>query len=185
MPVIGDSVMPARVNPSACAAADDFVHDPLPGRPVVADDAALADLVAPGLELRLDQRDDVAAGREQRRHDRQDRAQRDERDVDRDDAEAAGVGRAAASGCSVRAFMPLEHDDPRIAAQRQSSWPWPTSSATTRAAPRWSRTSVKPPVDAPMSSASRPSTSMPKRVERVRQLEPAAADVRMVGRRAA
>ena len=32
----------------------------------VADDAALADVVAAGLELRLDERDDVAAGREQR-----------------------------------------------------------------------------------------------------------------------
>ena len=43
----------------------------------------------------------------------------------------------------------------------QSSWPWPTSSATTRLAPRLSSTSVNPPVDAPMSSASRPSTAMP------------------------
>src|SRR5258706_3587767 len=43
----------------------------------------------------------------------------------------------------------------------QSIWPWPTSSATTRVAPRLRRTSVKPPVEAPMSSASRPSTAMP------------------------
>ena len=45
---------------------------------------------------------------------------------------------------------------------RQSSCPWPTSSAITLAAPRCSRTSVKPPVDAPTSSARRPVTSIPK-----------------------
>ena len=54
---------------------------------------------------------------------------------------------------------------------RQSSWPWPTSSAMTSRAPRCSSTSVKPPVDAPMSSALRPVDGDAEHVERVRQLE--------------
>src|SRR5213594_553325 len=37
-----------------------------------------------------------------------------------------------------------------------SSWPTPTSTAYTRAAPRWSRQSVKPPVEAPTSRQTRP-----------------------------
>ena len=41
---------------------------------------------------------------------------------------------------------------------RQSSSPYATSSAMTCAAPRCSRQSVKPPVEAPTSSAMRPST---------------------------
>ena len=43
----------------------------------------------------------------------------------------------------------------------QASCPRPTSIATTCAAPRWSRQSVKPPVDAPTSTARRPATSTP------------------------
>src|SRR2546430_150554 len=39
-----------------------------------------------------------------------------------------------------------------------SSWPTPTSTAYTRAAPRWSRQSVKPPVEAPTSRQTRPAT---------------------------
>ena len=63
----------------------------------------------------------------------------------------------------------------------QSSWPWPTSSATTRRAPRCSSTSVNPPVEAPMSSASRAGDVDAEGVERVRELEAAAADLRMIG----
>ena len=44
---------------------------------------------------------------------------------------------------------------------RGCSCPWPTSSAITRAAPRWRRTSVKPPVDAPTSRQSSPAGSTP------------------------
>src|SRR6478609_7027477 len=40
----------------------------------------------------------------------------------------------------------------------QASWPYPTSTATTSAAPRRSSTSVKPPVDAPASRQRRPCT---------------------------
>src|SRR5581483_3434633 len=45
---------------------------------------------------------------------------------------------------------------------RSWSCPCPTSTAITCRAPRWSRQSVNPPVDAPASSARRPVTSMPK-----------------------
>ena len=41
---------------------------------------------------------------------------------------------------------------------------------------------MKPPVDAPMSSASRPVDGDAEGVERVRELDAAAPDVRMVGR---
>ena len=46
--------------------------------------------------------------------------------------------------------------------RRQSSCPYPTSTATTCAAPRCSKQSVNPPVEAPTSSARAPVTSMPK-----------------------
>ena len=48
-------------------------------------------------------------------------------------------------------------------------------------APRCSSTSVKPPVDAPMSSASRPGDVDAEGIQRVRELDPAAADPGMVG----
>ena len=99
--------------------------------------------------------------------------------------ETSIVTRSTGCGTSVARQRPgvdaFDHHDARIAAQRQSSCPWPTSSAMTLAAPRCSRTSVKPPVDAPTSSARRPRGSIAERVERVRQLDAAAADVRMIG----
>ncbi len=49
----------------------------------------------------------------------------------------------------------------RSAASAAASWPRPTSTAWTRAAPRWSRASVKPPVDAPASRQTRPRGSTP------------------------
>ena len=119
-----------------------------------------------------------APGCEERRQRRQDVPQRDERDVDGDHEVDRLRGRSAErQAARVDAFV---DDDARIVAQRQSSWPWPTSSATTRAAPRCSSTSVKPPVEAPMSSASRPVDVDAEGVERVRELEAAAADVRMI-----
>ena len=65
---------------------------------------------------------------------------------------------------------------------RQSNCPCPTSSATTCRAPRCSSTSVNPPVDAPMSSAVAPAHVDRERVERMRELQPAASDVRVIGR---
>ena len=53
------------------------------------------DLGAAGLELRLDERDDAAARREERRDDGQDVPQRDERHVNRDEVERAGDPAAA------------------------------------------------------------------------------------------
>ena len=53
--------------------APHLVHDAsVHGR--ISDDAACADVVASGLELRLDERDYAAAWREQRWHDRQNMA---------------------------------------------------------------------------------------------------------------
>ena len=56
------------------------------------------------------------------------------------------------------------------------SWPWPTSRATTSAAPRDSRQSVNPPVDAPQSRTRRPPTSMSNRLECGVELLAAATD---------
>ena len=92
-PVIGEGVMPCGANPIAAAAArhsgdDALVHGAIEHEP------AAADLVASRLELRLDQRDDVRAGAEQRRNRRQDQPQRDERHVDGDDIAPDPAGRA-------------------------------------------------------------------------------------------
>ena len=59
----------------------------------------------------------------------------------------------------------------------QSSCPCPTSTQVTRAAPRCSRQSVNPPVEAPTSSAARPARVDPEDVQRVRQLQPPARHV--------
>ena len=61
---------------------------------------------------------------------------------------------------------------------RQSSSPYATSSAITWAAPRWSRQSVKPPVEAPTSSAMPAPTANLERVEGVRELDAATRHVR-------
>ena len=57
-----------------------------------------------------------ALGREQRRHDRQDVAERDERHVDRHDVERA-ASRGQVAGREVRALTRSTHDDARIAPQ--------------------------------------------------------------------
>ena len=60
-----------------------------------------------------------------------------------------------------------------------ASWPRPTSIATTCAAPRWSRQSVNPPVDAPTSTARAPVDVDAERVERARELGAAARHERV------
>ena len=62
----------------------------------------------------------------------------------------------------------------------QASWPRPTSTAWTRAAPCASSTSVKPPVEAPISSADRAADPNCEMVERGSQLEPAARHPGMI-----
>ena len=71
------------------------------------------------------------------------------------------TGCGTSTSVSARALTPSRTMTRGSLRSRQSSCPWPTSSAMTLAAPRCSRTSVKPPVEAPMSSARRPSTTMP------------------------
>ena len=84
-----------------------------------------------------------------------------------------GPSRAAMSAAvRWRALTPSTTSTRGSVRSRQSSWPWPTSRATTRRAPRRSSTSVKPPVEAPMSSASRPATSMPKASSACASLRP-------------
>ena len=59
----------------------------------------------------------------------------------------------------------------------QASWPWPTSMAWTFFAPCWSRQSVNPPVDAPISRAINPFAGNLEMIERAFQFHPSAADV--------
>ena len=97
-----------------------------------------------------------APAREQRRQRRQDLPQRDERDVDDDESTGPRqIGRR-----QVARVEALDDDDARVVAQPSSRAGRGRRRAPPRVrAPRCSRTSVKPPVEAPMSSASRPATA--------------------------
>src|SRR5216683_1918374 len=69
-----------------------------------------------------------------------------------------GSGNDSSSRALTRSITTTRGSD----RSRQCSRPRPTSIAYTRAAPRLSSTSVKPPVDAPMSAHTRPDGSTPK-----------------------
>ena len=79
----------------------------------VADDAVVG-AAAAGLELRLHERDDVAARPEGRGDRGEDEVERDERDVDRREADRFGQGR----GCERAGIRALHRDHARVAAQR-------------------------------------------------------------------
>ena len=102
----------------------------------------------------------------------EDEPERDERDVDHGEVDrlAEGLGGQRAGRSSGRGRRPAGRG-----ATRSASWPRPTSTAWTRAAPRWSRTSVKPPVEAPASRQTRPGRVDLERVEGGRELVAAAA----------
>ena len=121
-------------------------------RPVhhgIAHDAALPDAGAPGFELRLHEQHELGIGGGERQQVGRDGAQRDERQIG--DAQIGRrIDRARLELAHVRAF---HHGDAFVVAQRPRELPRPTSIATTWAAPRRSRQSVNPPVDAPTSSA--------------------------------
>ena len=86
--------------------------------------------------------------------------------------------RRSRRSCSERALMPSCSTTRGSVRSFQASWPAPTSTACTRAAPACSRASVKPPVEEPISRQTCPATSMAKWSQRGRQLESAAAHVR-------
>ncbi len=92
MPSMGEAVWAAGVQAQRVGRRDDLGQDP-GTHGVVADHPVLADLLAPGLELRLDQQHHVGAGTEQGRNHRENVPQRDERDVGGDDVEVPMVGR--------------------------------------------------------------------------------------------
>ena len=73
-------------------------------------------------------------------------------------AMSAGSGRIP--GASVRAFTRSIDTTRPSRRSFSASWPYPTSTAYTRAAPRARSTSVNPPVDAPTSMATSPAGSM-------------------------
>ena len=150
----------------------DLAPHAVPDLGVADDSPPAADLGATGLELRLDEqhhRSPRLAHGDQRRDDQSERDERKiadhevDRSADRRRVDLADVGA-------------LDVLDPGSARSRSWSWPCPTSTATTLAAPRCSRQSVKPPVDAPASSARMPATSIPNVVQGVLELEPAAPD---------
>ena len=82
----------------------------------IGDKAARADLRATGLELWLDERDDPTAAPQQRRHDGPQVPERDERDVDCDEVERAGVG-GHWSAVEVARVRALDGDHARIGPQ--------------------------------------------------------------------
>ena len=92
------------------------------------------------------------------------------------------TGYGTTSAVSARALTPSRTMTRESVRSRQSSWLCPTSSAMTDSAPRCSSTSVNPPVDAPISSARSVPDVEAEHVERMRELDAAAADVGMVGR---
>ena len=76
------------------------------------------------------------------------------------------------AGVASRTFVRSSTVTRSSSRMRGCSWPWPTSRATTWAAPRVSRQSVKPPVEAPTSSTRRPVTSMSKCVRAASSFSP-------------
>ena len=77
-----------------------------------------------------------------------------------------------ASPDNVRMFVRSSTRTRGSARNLGSSCPWPTSRATTDAAPCWSRQSVNPPVEAPTSRARRRVTSTAKRLSAASSFSP-------------
>ena len=163
------------VNPTARAAARTSSSDPrVHGR--VGHQPASLDILAAGLELRLDQGDHVAVGRQARRNDGQNLAQRDERDVDGDHVEGAGqvIGR------QIARVDVLAHDDARVGAQAPVELPVAHVERDHLA-----RAALQQHVGEAAGGRAdvereRAGDVDAERVERVRELQPAAADVRMI-----
>ena len=116
----------------------------------VADDA-LADVVAAGLELRLDQHDaPPPLGQRSRRRPAATRPQRDERHVGRDERRRDTARSGARLARVVRRRATVTRGS---AAAARAAGRGRRRRANTCAAPCCSRQSVNPPVDAPTSSA--------------------------------
>src|SRR6516165_1477673 len=118
----------------------------------VAHDAALSDQRGAGFELRLDERHQLGVLSGERERRRQYRREPDKARIAGDDVDRLGNVGAG----QVTRVQPFENDDSRILAQ------FPGELAMTDIdgvdAPRDNSTSVKPPVEAPISSATFPST---------------------------
>ncbi len=154
---------------------DHAAHRILPGR-LVAHHAARADPLAADLELRLHHHHRTPA-RRQAGHQRagstvpsamNDRSTGDQVDGRRAGRPATGGGRWCAP-CTCTRGSPRRRPVELAVARRPGRSP--------RAAPRWSRQSVKPPVDAPRSRPRAPATSTASASRARGQLEPAARDV--------
>ena len=135
----------------------------------VADDAAFADRLAARLELRLHQGDEPGARRCQAERRRQRLGQADETDIGDDGADRAADDLGIEAHC---ASVPSRTTTRGSSRSFACSWSRPTSTANTRSAPRASSTSVKPPVEAPISSAMRPLGSRPKASSAAASLRP-------------
>ena len=143
----------------------------------VADDAP-ADPLAAELELRLDHRQQLAARLQAGDDGGQDLGQRDEGDVDRREVGRRREGREGSISRALSRSITVTRG--RRAATGRSGRRRRRRAAT-RAAPRCSMQSVKPPVEAPTSRQSRPSSVDPERLERVVELDPAARDEARAG----
>ena len=118
----------------------------------------------------------AAAGASVRRTRAEHEAERDERHVDRDEARPV---RGASSAVRVRAFVRSMETTRGSARSDSASWPRPDVEGVDAAAPRCSRTSVKPPVDAPTSRQTRPLGSISNASSAAASLWPPRTDVRL------
>ena len=97
---------------------------------------------------------------------------------DVDDGQVDRLGAARPGRASGRCPLVATRPAGRAAGDRRAG-PARRRRRSTRRAPRWSRTSVKPPVDAPTSRQVQPGRVDRERVERRRQLVAAPRDVRL------
>ena len=172
-PGSGLATTPAVPQPSDAAAAADL-QDGLHPVLGVAHHSPGAEPLPAHLELRLDHRQQVGVRRAaQAVSAGQHQAQRDEGQVGDDEVDRA-VDRLGRQGADVGALVDAH---PLVGAQRPGEL---AVARRRRRRPRRRRgcssTSVKPPVEAPASSARRPSTVDRERLERAEQLVRAAGD---------
>ena len=155
-PRSGDSIQPSTVAAARLERVVDLLADPFVHRRVGDHPRAAGHLGPSGLELRLDQqhqrhrraRSSAISASSTRVSEMNDRS-----------ATTASTTPADRRRCGVADVEPLEHDDPWIAAQPGVQLTVADVERDHLRAPRCSRQSVNPPVDAPASRTRSPVTS--------------------------
>ena len=158
-PVMGDGMVSTTCQLEFGDAVGDFFDGELVDFGV-ADDATFADVAAAGFELRLDEDDGFSeCGRGCEDGSEQERGG-DEGDVHDEQGECGLAGFGECAGGEEAGIGALNEANAGSLRSFMAIWPKPVSTAVTCAAPRCSRQSVNPPVEAPMSRQDRPATSI-------------------------